>query len=54
MQNVKCKMQNEVEGFLEQVRKRFSSEVMMLFGSRAREEYLKQSDYDWIICEEKG
>jgi len=43
----------ELEGFLEKVRRRFSPEAMILFGSRARDEHLKQSDYDLIIISKK-
>lgn len=43
----------EIEGFLERIRRRFSPEAIILFGSRAREEHLKQSDYDLIIVSKK-
>jgi len=43
----------ELEEFLKKVRIRFSLGVVILFGSRSRGEYLKQSDYDLIIVSKK-
>ena len=43
----------EIEGFLKKVKERFDPELLLLFGSRARGEYLKQSDYDFIIVSKK-
>jgi predicted nucleotidyltransferase len=43
----------ELEEFLKKVRRRFSPVVVILFGSRSRGEYLKQSDYDLIIVSKK-
>jgi predicted nucleotidyltransferase len=39
----------ELNNFLSNVKKNFNPELILLFGSRARNEYLKESDYDFII-----
>ena len=39
----------EINGFLERVGEKFSPELVVLFGSRARGDYLKHSDYDIIV-----
>lgn len=39
----------EIEGFLARVEQRFSPEKIILFGSRARGDSLKNSDYDIIV-----
>ena len=42
----------EIENFLVQVKKTFNPELILLFGSRARDEHLKTSDYDILIVSE--
>jgi predicted nucleotidyltransferase len=42
----------EIENFLVQVKKKFNPELILLFGSRARDEHLKASDYDLLIVSE--
>jgi hypothetical protein len=39
----------EIDGFLRRVGEKFNPELMVLFGSRARGEELKQSDYDIVV-----
>ncbi|MEM2977851.1 MAG: nucleotidyltransferase domain-containing protein [Candidatus Hadarchaeales archaeon] len=39
----------ELRGFLERVREKFGPSQVILFGSRARGEELKHSDYDLIV-----
>jgi hypothetical protein len=39
----------EIKGFLAKVEQRFSPERVILFGSRARGDHLKDSDYDIIV-----
>ncbi len=39
----------ELKGFLERVRKKLGPSQVILFGSRARGEELKNSDYDLIV-----
>lgn len=43
----------ELNNFLYQLKKNFNPELVLLFGSRARNEYLKESDYDFIIVSKK-
>ena len=43
----------KIRGFLRQVNKKFSPEKIILFGSRARKDYLKHSDYDLIVVSDK-
>ena len=43
----------EIEEFLKRVRERFEPKLILLFGSRARGEELKESDYDLIVVSEK-
>lgn len=46
----------EIEGisrFLKKVKKRFNPEKIILFGSRARGDWLQESDFDLIIVSEK-
>lgn len=38
-----------VEGFIKRVRDRFDAEMILWFGSRAKGEALKTSDYDFLI-----
>jgi predicted nucleotidyltransferase len=45
------KKAGEIERFLK--RERFEPELILLFGSRARSEQLKESDYDLIVVSEK-
>lgn len=40
---------NEINDFIMKVKNKFHPDLILLFGSRARGEYLKQSDYDLII-----
>ncbi len=42
-----------INDFIYQVKKNFSPQLILLFGSRAREEHLKESDYDFIIVSSK-
>ncbi len=39
----------EIADFLKKLNERFKIEKVILFGSRARGEHLKQSDYDFIV-----
>ncbi|MBI1971751.1 MAG: nucleotidyltransferase domain-containing protein [Candidatus Aenigmarchaeota archaeon] len=39
----------EIRNFLKKVKKKFSPSKIILFGSRARGDYLLESDYDLII-----
>ncbi|MFQ6062723.1 MAG: nucleotidyltransferase domain-containing protein [Methanosarcinales archaeon] len=39
----------EINEFLERVKKKFRPESIILFGSRAKGDYLKHSDYDIIV-----
>lgn len=39
----------EIKGFLRKVEERFKPEEVILFGSRARDDYLKESDFDIIV-----
>ena len=39
----------EIKEFIKQVHDKFHPEVFVLFGSRARGDFLKESDYDFII-----
>ncbi|MEN4017549.1 MAG: nucleotidyltransferase domain-containing protein [Methanobacterium sp.] len=43
----------DIKNFLYLVKKEFNPELVLLFGSRARNEYLKESDYDFIIVSKK-
>ncbi|MEN4006817.1 MAG: nucleotidyltransferase domain-containing protein [Methanobacteriaceae archaeon] len=43
----------DIKNFLYLVKKEFAPELVLLFGSRARNEYLKESDYDFIIVSKK-
>lgn len=42
----------ELRGFLRKVRERFGPSQVILFGSRARGEELKHSDYDLLVVSE--
>lgn len=42
-----------INEFLDQVKINFNPELIILFGSRARDEHLKESDYDFIIVSKK-
>lgn len=39
----------DIKDFLDKIRSEFHPEIIILFGSRARGDYLKDSDYDLII-----
>lgn len=39
----------QIAGFLSKVKERFKPESTILFGSRARGDYLEESDYDIMI-----
>ncbi|HEX3013226.1 MAG TPA: nucleotidyltransferase domain-containing protein [Methanobacterium sp.] len=43
----------DINSFLHHVKKKFNPELVLLFGSRARNDYLKESDYDFIIVSRK-
>ncbi|SCG85404.1 nucleotidyltransferase domain-containing protein [Methanobacterium congolense] len=43
----------EIKEFQKRVNEEFNPEVFILFGSRARGDYLKESDYDFIIVSRK-
>ena len=43
----------EIKEFQKRVNKEFNPEVFILFGSRARGDSLKESDYDFIIVSRK-
>jgi predicted nucleotidyltransferase len=43
----------EIRGFIERVKKEFEPKAIILFGSRARGEELKDSDYDLVVVSEK-
>ena len=43
----------EINEFIAKVKKEFKPEAIILFGSRARGEELKGSDYDLIVISEK-
>ncbi|MGB9937847.1 MAG: nucleotidyltransferase domain-containing protein [Methanobacterium sp.] len=43
----------ELNNFLDQVKINFNPELVLLFGSRARNEYLKESDFDFIVVSKK-
>lgn len=47
------KKAGEIEEFLKKVKERFEPKLILLFGSRARGEELKESDYDLIVVSEK-
>lgn len=42
----------EIEDFILQVKNRYHPDLILLFGSRARNDYLKHSDYDILIVSE--
>jgi len=42
-------MDRKVKQFVQKVRKVFRPEKIILFGSRARGDWLKSSDYDFVI-----
>lgn len=42
----------EIESFLVKVKNQFHPDLILLFGSRARDEHLKYSDYDLLIVSE--
>ncbi|OFV68421.1 MAG: nucleotidyltransferase [Candidatus Syntrophoarchaeum caldarius] len=46
------KRTDEIDQFLKQVEREFKPEHIILFGSRAGEDYLEQSDYDIIVVSE--
>jgi predicted nucleotidyltransferase len=43
----------EIKDFLHKLNKEFSPELVILFGSRARDEYLTHSDFDFIVVSKK-
>ena len=43
----------EIKGFLDKLNEKFSPELVILFGSRSRDDYLDHSDYDFIIVSDK-
>lgn len=42
-----------IKDFIYEIKKNFNQELILLFGSRARNEHLKESDYDFIIVSKK-
>lgn len=44
---------NEVNNFVRKIKQEFSPAKVIFFGSRARNENLKYSDYDFIIVSER-
>lgn len=44
---------NEIRMFLRKVKKKFAPSKVILFGSRARGDYLIDSDYDLLIVSDK-
>ncbi|MFQ6052308.1 MAG: nucleotidyltransferase domain-containing protein [Candidatus Hydrothermarchaeota archaeon] len=46
-------MKEEISEFLERVRRELNPEKIILFGSRVKEDYLKDSDYDIIVVSRK-
>ena len=46
------KRTDEIDQFLKRVEREFKPEHIILFGSRAGEDYLEQSDYDIIVVSE--
>ncbi|MCD6403199.1 MAG: nucleotidyltransferase domain-containing protein [Candidatus Aenigmarchaeota archaeon] len=49
----KKEVKKEIIDFLQKVKEKFEPEKVILFGSRAKGEYLKHSDYDFIIVSKK-
>ena len=47
------KIEPEVRIFIEKIKKEFKPNQILLFGSRARGDAWKQSDYDFIIVSDK-
>jgi hypothetical protein len=45
--------EKEVKNFLRKVKEKFETERIILFGSRAKDEYLKESDYDFLTISKK-
>jgi hypothetical protein len=43
----------EIKEFLGKVHDKFHPEAVLLFGSRARGDFLKESDYDFIVVSKK-
>jgi len=43
----------KLESFLKKVKKKFNPKLVILFGSRARDDYLEDSDYDLLIVSEE-
>ena len=43
----------KLENFLKKVKEKFNPKLIILFGSRARDDYLIDSDYDLLIVSEK-
>lgn len=39
----------DIEDFIKKAREKFNPELILLFGSRARNEHLRSSDYDILI-----
>jgi len=39
----------QIAGFIDEVERRFTPEKIILFGSRARGDHLKNSDYDMVV-----
>jgi len=42
-----------IKKFLDDLKEKFDPELVLLFGSRAKEEHLKESDYDFIVVSKK-
>ncbi len=49
----RTKIKGEIIPFVVQVKKKYSPEKIILFGSRAKNTYWKNSDYDFIIVSSK-
>ncbi len=47
------KRAGEIEDLVKKIKKEFEPELVLLFGSRAREDHLKSSDYDIIVVSKK-
>ena len=44
---------SELKGFIKRVKAKYRDSKIILFGSRARNEHLEDSDYDFIIISER-
>ena len=42
-----------IKSFLKKVKKKFNPKLIILFGSRARDDYLEDGDYDLLIVSEE-